>query len=77
MHNIYLRIDLFLISNSLIPGIRGCSIGDMIISDHAQVSLDLMPQGEEAAPIGGHVLTHQFSRKQPAKNSLGPRSKMI
>lgn len=46
VHKTYSRIDFFLISKSLISSAMGCLIGNIIISDHAWVGLDLLPQWE-------------------------------
>ncbi len=43
VHKVYTRIDLFLISKSLLPFTLSCSTGNITISDHANVSLDLLP----------------------------------
>lgn len=46
VHKIYSRIDLFLISKALTSSVFGCSIGNIIISDHAWVCLNLRPHNE-------------------------------
>lgn len=40
-HKVYTRIDYFLISHSLIPYIVTCSIGSILVSDHADISLSI------------------------------------
>lgn len=45
-HNIFSRIDFFLLSKSLIPSVITCKIGNIIISDHAWVCLELKPSIE-------------------------------
>lgn len=42
-HKIYSRIDFFLLSKSLIPSVIACKIGNILISDHAWVCLELKP----------------------------------
>ena len=46
VHQTYSRIDFFLISKALISSAMGCKIGNILISDHAWVGLDLLPQSE-------------------------------
>lgn len=46
VHKLYSRIDFFLISKTLIPSAIGCVIGNIVISDHASVCLNLLPKSE-------------------------------
>lgn len=46
VHKTYSRIDFFLISKTLSSSAMGCEIGNILISDHAWVGLDLLPQSE-------------------------------
>ena len=46
VHKTYSRIDFFLISKALTSSTVGCEIGNILISDHAWVGLDLLPQSE-------------------------------
>lgn len=46
MHKTFSRIDFFLVSKSIVSSVTGCSIGSIIISDHAWVCLNLIPQSE-------------------------------
>lgn len=46
VHKTYSRIDFFLISKALTSSAMGCEIGNILISDHAWVGLDLLPQSE-------------------------------
>uniref|UniRef100_A0A3B4Z9Q3 exodeoxyribonuclease III n=1 Tax=Stegastes partitus TaxID=144197 RepID=A0A3B4Z9Q3_9TELE len=46
VHKTYSRIDFFLISKALTSSAVNCEIGNILISDHAWVSLDLLPQSE-------------------------------
>lgn len=46
MHKTFSRIDFFLVSKSLVSSVTGCSIGSIVISDHAWVCLNLIPQSE-------------------------------
>ena len=46
VHKTYSRIDVFLISKALTSSAMGCEIGNILISDHAWVGLDLLPQSE-------------------------------
>ncbi len=46
VHKTYSRIDFFLISKALTSSTMGSDIGNILISDHAWVGLDLLPQSE-------------------------------
>lgn len=42
-HSTYSHIDYFFISKNIVPSLLKCTIGNILISDHAPVFLDLMP----------------------------------
>uniref|UniRef100_A0A3Q1EXS2 Reverse transcriptase domain-containing protein n=1 Tax=Acanthochromis polyacanthus TaxID=80966 RepID=A0A3Q1EXS2_9TELE len=45
VHHTYTRIDYFLLDRRLIPNIRSCSHGAIVISDHSPLTLDLVLGG--------------------------------
>lgn len=42
-HGVFTRIDCFFISKEILPSTLSCTIGSILISDHARVTLDLIP----------------------------------
>lgn len=42
-HSTFSRIDFFLISKNLLQSVTSCSIGSILASDHASVSLEVLP----------------------------------
>ena len=43
VHGVFTRIDYFFISKEILPSIMSCVIGNILIPDHAIVTLDLAP----------------------------------
>lgn len=42
-HNVFSRIDYFFLSHALVPSTTSCNIGSILLSDHAHVTLTIIP----------------------------------
>uniref|UniRef100_H3AFZ4 exodeoxyribonuclease III n=1 Tax=Latimeria chalumnae TaxID=7897 RepID=H3AFZ4_LATCH len=67
VHDVYSRIDMFLIPSSSLESVAEASIGIRLVSDHAPVSLIWVPQNAEVSSRRWRLNTSLLADKQYVK----------